>query len=96
MASIRIKETPPGFAPPHIRMQWVGVELPLASEEEIAQDPPSGFSIGSDNIGGYLVLRDKAIGALRNAGKEKAAGFWDQFPLGRYLRFGREFCEVVE
>jgi len=61
MSSVRITQIPPGFAPEEIRKQWVGVELSLATEEEIAQDPPSGFGIGSDNTNGYLVLRDKAI-----------------------------------
>lgn len=95
MSSVRIITIPPGFAPEKIRKQWVGVELPLASDEEIAEDPPSGFGIGSDNTNGYLVLRDKAIEALRQAGKKEAADFWDSFPLGRFLRFKKEVCEVV-
>ncbi len=96
MDLIRIKKVPPGFAPPHIRLQWVGVELPLASEEDFARNPPSRFFVGSGNGGGYLVPRDKAIEALRNAGKERAAEFLDSFPLGSYLRFEKGVCEVVE
>lgn len=95
MSSVRITAIPPGFAPEDIRKQWVGVELPLASEEEIAQDPPSEFSISSDNTDGYLVLRDKAIEALYKAGKKKAVDFWSSLPLGRFLQFKKEVCEVV-
>ena len=95
MSSVRITAIPPGFAPESIRKQWVGVSLPLASADEIAQDPPSGFGIGSDNTNGYLVLRDNAIEALRKAGKKQAADYWDSFPLGRFLQFKKEVCEVV-
>ena len=95
MSSVRITAIPPGFAPERIRKQWVGVELPLASKKEIAQNPPSGFGIGSDNTSGYLVLRDNAIEALRQAGKKEAADFWGSLRYGRFLQFKKEVCEMV-
>lgn len=93
MSSIRIIAIPPGFAPEKIRKQWLGVVIPMPSEEEIAEDPPSGFGIGSDNVGGHLVLRTTAIKSLRDAGKDEAANFWDSLPLGRFLQFKQEVCE---
>lgn len=95
MKKIRIIKTPPGFAPLEIRAQWVGVEIPLATEEDIKQDSPSGARIGTANLDGYRVLRDKAITALHEAGRHEAVYFWDAFPLGRYLVFKKEVCEVV-
>ena len=95
MKSIRIIVTPPGPAPEFVRAHWVGVLIPLATEDEIAQDPPSGFSIGSENISGYLVLRAKAIKALGDMDREDAANYWSQLLCGRYLRFKKEACELV-
>lgn len=93
---IRIRSIPPGFAPREIRKEWVGVEIPLATKEELAVDPPSGIGIGRANDGGYYVLRDAAIHALMRNGKDKAAGFWEGLPLGRYLEFRKECCELLE
>lgn len=95
MDKIRITKAPPGFAAPEIREQWVGVDIPLPSEEEIAEDPPTDISIGTANAGGYLVLKDKAIEALRLSGKNDAADFWASLPIGRYLRFKKECCELI-
>ena len=96
MSSIRITSVPPGFAPGYIRRQWVKLTLPLATAEEIAQDPPSGFRIGTDNIGGHLVLRERAVDALLEADKLVAAEFWSSPVFGRFLEFKKDVCELVE
>lgn len=96
MSSIRIVSTPPGFAPQEIRAQWIGIAIPLPTQEEIDEDPPSGFKVGSENDGGYLVLTKRAVQSLRANGKNEAAEFWDGLPLGRFLEFRRDVCEVIE
>lgn len=96
MSSIRIIELPPGFAPKEIRAQWVGVVLPIASDDEISKDLPTAFGIGSGNSDGYFVFRDEAIKALRTAGKEKAVRYWSAFPLGKFLKFKKDVCAIVE
>ena len=95
LAKIKIIATPPGFAPVEIREQWVGVEIPLVNQEEISRNPPSSLGIGNDNPDGHLVLTDAAIDALRRVGKGKAADFWEGIPLGTYLQFRRDVCEVI-
>ena len=96
MKRIRITSIPPGFAPESIRVQWVGVTIPLVTEEEKAQDPPSGISIGAANRGGYMVLTSKAVEALEAADKTEAKEYWGGLVLGSYLVFKKECCEVVE
>jgi hypothetical protein len=94
---VRIIATPAGFAPRHIREQWVGVEIPLIDQEEAdaLQDSLSWNSDGQ--YGGSIVRTCDAITALRDAGKEDAARFWEmaQAQLGTELRFGTEYCELV-
>lgn len=92
---IKILRTPPGFAEEYIRKEWVATELPLATAEEIDEDPPTDISVGAQKAGGYLVLKTKAIEVLRASGKEEAAAFWERLPIGRYLRFGKEYCEII-
>jgi len=94
MAKIRISKIPPGFAPEEIRRSWVGCEIPLVTERDLNEDPPSGSGIGKDNQGGYRVLRDKAISALVSKGEKEAAAYWRNLPLGRYLVFNKEVCEL--
>ncbi len=59
MAKIKIIDTPPGFAPEEIRLQWLGIEIPLVENpipegEEIAR-------IGNQNKGGYQVRGKKCV-----------------------------------
>lgn len=93
--SIRIVSVPPGFAPEAIRKQWVGIRIPLATKKERRLNPPSRFGIGSSNQGGFLVLRSKAVEALRDAGRNRAADYWGDTQLGYYLQFKKEVCEQV-
>ena len=96
MSSIRITSVPPGFAPEHIREQWVGVTIPMPSAQELAEHPVSEMRIGNDNLDGYLVFREKAIEALLEADKQEAALFWDDLLVGKYLQFKKDVCEVVD
>lgn len=96
MSSIYITAVPPGFAPEHIREQWVGVTIPMPSAQELEEHPVSEMRIGSENLEGHLVFREKAIEALMEAGKEEAALFWDELLLGKYLQFRKDVCEVVD
>lgn len=93
MTKIKIIDVPPGFAPEHIRKQWVGIEIPLA------QNPiPEGKEvarIGNDNAGGYQVKGVDAVKALKEAGKDEAADFWEDYSSGNF-KFKKEVCEVIE
>lgn len=95
MAKIRIIAIPPGFALEPIRSQWVGVEISLPTEEQVEEDPPSGFGIGDQNQDGYLVLTSDAIRSLENAEKHSAAAFWQSMGIGKYLRFSKDVCEEI-
>ena len=75
MSSIRFIGVPPSdLAGTEICEQWVGIEIPLATDEELRRNPIAG-KIGGKNDGGFVVLRSKAIEALELAGRWKAACF---------------------
>jgi len=96
MKKIKFIATPPGFAPEHIREQWLGVELPILGTE----DPVEGLKqirTGIENLGGYEVATKDALQALKDAGKEEAVEFWT--PLLKHapkLVFKKEVCELIE
>lgn len=95
MSSIRIMDVPPGnLAPLKIREQWVGIEIPLATAEELRRHPIAG-KFGNQNDDGYVVLRLQGIKALREAGREAAADYWEAFPIGMYLQFKQDVCALV-
>ena len=85
--NIRIIAVPPGDAPENIRKDWVGVELPV-------EDPSNevGFWHGNKNAGGYIVLKARAVEALKKAGKRRAATFWGSPRFGEHLGFKKEVC----
>ncbi len=91
---IRIIAAPPGFPPQHIRDQWVGLELPLADQNP---GPGPTLRIGTENGDGYVVETRAAIEALKAAGKEEAADFWEAVAgmLGDKLIFKKEVCEPL-
>ena len=104
MRSVKIIAPPRGYAPEDIRVQWVGVTIPLATKEDTADMKLVGFvikeggRIESGDASGYLVLRTNAVAALRRAEKNSAADYWDtgHVKFFRFLRFPLEVCEVVE
>jgi hypothetical protein len=97
VSSIRIIKTPSSIlAPLYIREDWVGIEIPLVTDEELKANPLSGLRLGTGNEDGYLVFRHKAVDALREQGRLEAAGHWERNPLlGMYLQFKKEYCEIV-
>lgn len=92
--SIRITAVPPGNAPDYVREAWVGVEIPLAPDQEVGDDK---FWSGRGNVGGYLVQTSDAIDALRAADKSDIAAYWEAIRMmtGHQLMFGTDYCEVV-
>jgi hypothetical protein len=99
MQFIKIVLIPPGFPPIDIQMQWLGVEIPLATEEDIRRYPPPRLGIGSQNSGGHMVLLSKAIEALMEAEKYGAVQYWRDMSacLGSaYLIFKEDVCRVIE
>ena len=83
---IRIKSTPPGEAPEHVRQAWVGLVLPVPGRMR--------------RRGGYLIAADKAVEILSQQAPE-AAEWWRQnkarsVARGAYFVFADEACEVVE
>jgi hypothetical protein len=92
MAKIRIIHTPSGFAPERIRDQWKGIEIPLADNPI-----PAGkvaLRIGTENQDGYQVKGTEAVKALREAGKNEAADFWEDYKTGNFT-FKKEVCELI-
>ena len=82
MARIRIVSTPQGTEPEEIRIQWVGVVMPLATPEDLVSKPITNLNINRKTD--HIVLRTKAIRALRSAGRLNAANFWKRSPAGIY------------
>lgn len=93
---IRIIATPPGFAPEEIRKAWIGLELPVATPQDFTDNPPEWNEIGTENLGGYIVLKSKAVHILRDHNQTLAADFWDSLGKGLFLRFSRDVCEPLE
>ena len=95
MRKIRITKTPPGFADPKIRAQWVGVEIPLIEGTEAAE-AESAMPRSSLSAGGYIVRGEDAVLALADAGKREAAAFWSNPVPAAHLRFARDCCKLIE
>lgn len=92
MAKIKIVSTPPGFAPEHIRKQWINVEIPLA-ENPIPKEKVT-MKIGRENEGGYQVKGVDAVNALKEADKKETAKFWEPYSSGNFT-FKKEVCEII-
>lgn len=96
MKKIRIIAVPPGFAPLAIREQWLGVEIPLATEEEVGGFGTT-YRVGSSGEG-YRTTTDAAINALKDAGKESAYEYWKgvRNATGVMLVFRKDCCMLLE
>ncbi len=90
MSKIRIIKIPQGWTPAAIREQWVDVEIPLGKEGS-----PNGIWFGNSNQGGYVVSGKNAVAALRAAGRQEAADFWEQNGF-LSLRFSTDVCQLIE
>jgi hypothetical protein len=107
---IRIKSTPPGEAPEHIRQAWIGLEIPVPSRFAgrcraygfgVLSGPKTRFgSLLSVLIGrakrkvGYVVEARVAIDLLASHSPE-AADWWRQ-STPRFLEPGRFFLFATE
>lgn len=94
MTKILIISTPPGFAPEHIRKQWIDIEIPLLGIEN--SQKPVGNRSGTENLGGYQVLPKDAIAALEKAGKHEAVEFWTPYSGAQNFTFKKEVCKLIE
>jgi len=94
---VKIIKMPAGFAPEHIRQEWVGVEILLMNQSEADSLQDSVGWDSNEQHGGHIVRTLDAIEALKNAGKSDAANYWlgVEELLGTELRFGSEYCKIV-
>lgn len=86
---------PPGQAPEAVRIEWIGLEIPLP-EQEIG-----GFQMGvlggeSTNEGGYQVDTSMALHLLEKKSPEAARWFYDNALLFSRFVFAKEVCELIE
>lgn len=97
---IRIIETPSGEAPENIREQWVGLVLPVDTFVDLrigVQESMLGGPPEPENIDGFPVKIEDAVNALKEAGRLKAALWFENNFFGRdatHLIFGKSFCEL--
>jgi hypothetical protein len=108
--TIRIKSTPPGEAPGHIRQAWVGLEIPVPAR---FAGRCRGFQVGvlsgpKSRIGalfaiffgraqrevGYIVEAKVAVDLLASRSPE-AAEWWRQI-APRFIEPGRYFMFAAE
>lgn len=95
MAKIRIIKTPPGAASESIRQQWVGAEIPLASEQEQKRLESSPNWSNTGNGAGYIVAGDAAVRALEKLNRPEAAQYWGTPQPPTYMRFSKGCCELL-
>ena len=88
--AITIVSMPRGAAPERVRRDWIGLTIPLPSPEMLRRDPPLSCHTGS-----HFVLRLEAIAALKRSGNLESARFWEALPLGKYLQFPQDCCEII-
>ncbi len=92
---IEIVSIPPGFAPLCIREKWVGVTIPLVSEEEAEQVRKCDDS-NALTADGYIVRGVDAVHELINAQRAwEAVNFWSNPMPPCYLHFSKECCKLV-
>lgn len=99
----RIVTRPVGEAPKWVRDAWIGLTFPITEPIDPTGDRGVVSLKPSDsNTGGYSVTTDDAFRILGEH-NEKALGWWQEnaaylFVFGKatYLRFGKQFCELVE
>ena len=102
---IRIRTTPPGEAPDHVRREWVGLVLPVPRHLS-GQRKVHGFGVlsgpegGRQQMIGYIVESNVAVNLLANHAPA-AAEWWRanvarMIEPGRYFMFAAECCEEIE
>jgi hypothetical protein len=101
---IRVIKVPPGEAPWEIRVQWVGLELPLAPGcSGVYSLRTAGLFDSkerSDTAIGYLVVAKDAVDILEAKSKVAAAWWRTNTPhlltTGQRLIFNEYVCEPIE
>jgi hypothetical protein len=90
-ATFIITQTPQGGAPEEIKEQWVGTTLPVRNRNlgQAALSPTVNFDylrqqfIETDDP--VSITGIDAVQALRDAGKEEAARFWEAYQLASFV-----------
>jgi hypothetical protein len=95
MSSIRIIAVPDGPYLEQIRREWLDLVIPLPNEVEYAVDPTYEAETEEMQSDQYFVHTKTAIEALRSAGREKAAEFWERMTFDHYLAFKKDVCELL-
>ena len=93
---IRIIAVPPGPQHPFaVREKWLGVEMPVVPDAELAAHPPVKVDNDESNEGGYHVYLAHAVAALEQQGKSEVAVYWKTLPPTDYLLFKKECCQPI-
>ena len=108
---IRIKSTPPGEAPEHIRQAWIGLEIPAfrcrGRVFGVLSGPKTRLGVFLARLlgrakrkVGYAVDAEAAVNLLASRSPE-VADWWRQnaprfIEPGRYFMFAAESCEVID
>lgn len=79
---IEVVRTPLGFAPEHIRRQFIGIKVPIIENY--------GYETGNVHVFIWDV-----IDALRKSGKYEAADFWEKFNLGSRMWFRDDWIKFL-
>ncbi len=93
MKAIRIIKTPESRNHPTIAPQWVGVVIPLPTEESLRHRGPE---TNTPPDGSHLVYVADALQSLREQGRLDAFRYWNSLELRSFLRFPADACEVIE
>lgn len=95
---IRIVSTPPGRSLESIREAWVGSEIQLITNQEIAAFPPGQWKGPAPSDHCHMVHTRHAIESLEKRGLDAIAQYWkDLVPLGLgpYICFPKWCCVVL-
>lgn len=87
---IKVIEPPVWNVPENIRLQFLGVQLPLPSKSDLALYPPPWDKKDTH----FFVLRRRAIIALSDHEKQGAVNYLMK-EKERYLLLEKRICEVV-
>ena len=93
---IKITDIPPGPAPKWVRKEWMGLVLPIIGERTLVTNV--GVSSGkAQTPGGYDVLFEDAMNALKKKSPRSVKWWFDNYPTKpASLVFRKEICRLVE
>lgn len=96
---IRITSTPPGQAPEWVRKEWVGVEIPVKTQQVGLAMGALGGEPEAENLAGYHVNAVQAVSILAQKSPDAAEWWWSNVfdvLLPESLLFARRVCELIE